>query len=153
MFRKIFIITVITFIPFFANAEKITDVVIDGNSRVSEETIFIYGKINKGDEVSEMKINEITKNLYSTDFFSDVNVKFENSVLYISLKEYPLVNQLVIVGEKTKKLKEQIIKLIKTKKNRSYINSNISKDIELIKSLYASIGFNFTKVELNQKNR
>ena len=139
MFRKIFIITVITFIPFFANAEKITDVVIDGNSRVSEETIFIYGKINKGDEVSEMKINEITKNLYSTDFFSDVNVKFENSVLYISLKEYPLVNQLVIVGEKTKKLKEQIIKLIKTKKNRSYINSNISKDIELIKSLYASI--------------
>ena len=77
MFRKIFIITVITFIPFFANAEKITDVVIDGNSRVSEETIFIYGKINKGDEVSEMKINEITKNLYSTDFFSDVNVKFE----------------------------------------------------------------------------
>ena len=63
-----------------------------------------------------MKINEITKNLYSTDFFSDVNVKFENSVLYISLKEYPLVNQLVIVGEKNKKLKEQIIKLIKTKK-------------------------------------
>ena len=151
MFRKIFIITVITFIPFFANAEKITDVVIDGNSRVSEETIFIYGKINKGDEVSEMKINEITKNLYSTDFFSDVNVKFENSVLYISLKEYPLVNQLVIVGEKTKKLKEQIIKLIKTKKNRSYINSNISKDIELIKSLYASIGFNFTKVEAKSK--
>ena len=48
-----------------------------------------------------MKINEITKNLYSTDF-SDVNVKFENSVLYISLKEYPLVNQLVIVGEKQK---------------------------------------------------
>ena len=35
---------------FFFNAEKINDVVIDGNSRISKETILIYGNINNGDE-------------------------------------------------------------------------------------------------------
>ena len=47
------------------------------------------------------KINDIIKNLYQTDF-SDGEVRFNNSVLYVSLKEYPIVNQLVILGENKK---------------------------------------------------
>ena len=151
MIKKILITLTFIIVPFFVNAEKINDVVIDGNSRISKETILIYGNINNGDEISEKKINDIIKNLYQTDFFSDVKVRFNNSVLYVSLKEYPIVNQLVILGEKTKKLKEQIIKLIKTKENRPYINSNLSKDVSLIKSLYASIGYNFAEVKVRSK--
>ena len=151
MIKKFIITVTFIIVPFFANAEKINNIIVDGNSRISKETILIYGNINNGDEISEKKINDIIKNLYQTEFFSDVKVRFNNSVLYISLKEYPIVNQLVILGEKTKKLKEQIIKLIKTKENRPYINSNLSKDVSLIKSLYASLGYNFAKVEVKSK--
>ena len=58
---------------------------------------------------------------------------------------------MIVVGEKTKKLKEQIIKVIKTKENRSFIKSYFSNDIELIKTLYSSLGYNFTKVEASVK--
>ena len=118
MSKKIFIILFFLIISVPVRSEIIKDVIIDGNSRVSNETILIYGNIKKNEDASETKINQITKDLYSTDFFSEVNIKFKNSILTINLKEYPVVNQLIVVGEKTKKLKEQIIKVIKTKENR-----------------------------------
>ncbi len=151
MLKRLLIIIILTTLPFVAKAEKLKDFIIEGNSRVSNETILIYGKIKRGDQISEKKINEITKNLYSTNFFSNVSVRLEGSTLYITIKEHPLVNQLVIVGEKTKKLKDEIYRLIKTKSNRPYISSNLSKDLELIKSLYASLGYNFAKVEAKSK--
>ena len=67
------------------------------------------------------------------------------------LIEYPLVNQLILIGEPSNKYKEQIKKLIKTKEKKPYIKSNISKDIETIKKLYSSIGFNSSKVETKIK--
>ena len=68
MIKKILITLTFIIVPFFVNAEKINDVVIDGNSRISKETILIYGNINNGDEISEKKINDIIKNLYQTIF-------------------------------------------------------------------------------------
>ena len=65
----------------------------------------------------------------------------------IELKEYPVINQLVIVGEKTKRYKEQIIKILKLKEKKSFVKSFLAKDIENIKKLYASIGYNASKVE------
>tara|TARA_X000000950_G_scaffold234922_1_gene285111 strand:- start:1309 stop:3540 length:2232 start_codon:yes stop_codon:yes gene_type:complete len=151
MSKKIFIILFFLIISLPVRSEIIKDVIIEGNSRVSNETILIYGNIKKNEDASEIKINQITKDLYSTDFFSEVNIKFKNSILTINLKEYPVVNQLIIIGEKTKRLKEQIIKIIKTKENRSFIKSYFSNDIELIKTLYSSLGYNFTKVEASTK--
>ena len=37
------------------------------------------------------------------------------------------------------------------KQKDSFIESNLSKDIEIIKKLYASLGFNFVKVETKNK--
>jgi outer membrane protein insertion porin family len=147
MIKKLIFLLFISVLPFKAYAEKINDIIIDGNTRISDETILIYGKINKNDDFSEIKINQIIQDLYSTEFFSNVSVEIKNSKLIIKLNEYPLVNQLILIGEKTNKLKEQILKLIKTKENRPYVKANLSNDIELIKSLYSSIGFNFTEVQ------
>ena len=44
--------------------------------------------------------------------------KFENNKLTLIVKEYPIINQIVIQGEKTEKFKKEIIKLIKSKQTR-----------------------------------
>ena len=44
------------------------DLVINGNKRVSDQTIIIYGKINIKEDINENKINEIINNLNSTNF-------------------------------------------------------------------------------------
>lgn len=128
-------------------AEKVKEIIIDGNQRVSDETIIIYGKINKDEDYSAIKLNKIIENLYSTDFFEDVKIKLNNGVLKVELKEYPVINQLVLIGEPRKGLNDQIKNLISLKEKKSFIKNYLSKDINIIKDLYSSLGYNFVKVE------
>ncbi len=143
---------IILFIFFSsAKAEMVNDIIIEGNKRISKETIKIYGEIELKKDYSENDLDQILKNLYSTNFFEDVRVELNKNTLTVTLKEYPVVNQLIIFGEKSTKYKEQIKKLIKLKENRSFVKSFLAKDIDTIKKLYASAGYNFSKVEAKIK--
>ena len=129
-----------------AQGEVVKEIDISGNKRVSDETVKIYGKIEIQKNYSEQDLNKTLKNLYSTNFFKNVEVKLSNGILKIQLTEYPVVNELVIVGEPSAKIKEEILKLIKSKQKESFIKNNLTQDIETIKKLYASIGYNFSKI-------
>ncbi len=151
MFKKI-LYTSILFLSFCASkAEVVKELKISGNQRVSDETIKVYGEIEINKNYNELELNKILKNLNSTNFFEDINISIENNVLKIDLTEYPVINQLILVGEPSKKYKEQIKKLLGLKEKQSFIKSYLSKDIELIKNLYSTIGYNSSKVEAKIK--
>ena len=133
------------------NAEIVKNLTINGNQRVSNETIKIYGNIEINKNYNENELNEVLKNLYQTNFFEDVKVSLNNNVLKIDVKEYPFVDKLVIIGEKSNNYKNQIEQIINTKKKRSFIKSFLAKDVDLIKSLYSSAGFNSASVEIKIK--
>ena len=82
------------------NAEIVNKITVEGNSRISEETIKVYGDIEINKNYSEIDLNKVINNLYSTEFFENVNISLKNNVLNIKVKEYPIINQLIIVGEK-----------------------------------------------------
>ena len=145
------------FLIFFINytsvskAEIVKDIEINGNFRVSDETVKIYGKIRLNQDYNEIELNKVLKNLYSTDFFENVTLDLQNNILKINLKEYPIVNQLVIVGEDKKSFRDQISKLMKLKEKRSFIKNYLSSDIEIIKNFYSSLGYNFSDVTAETK--
>ena len=91
-------------------------------------------------------MNKILTNLYSTNFFEDVKIKLSNGILIVQLTEYPVINNLSILGEDSKKYKEKILELISLKQKDSFIENRLAKDVEVIKKNYASGGFNFVKV-------
>ncbi len=149
---KLYIIIIISF--FFnvlLHAEIVKKVQISGNKRVSEETIKIYGDIKINQDYTEKKINQILNDLYSTNFFEDVKIELSNGILKVNLVEYPVINELIILGEPAKKYLTEIQKVIKLKKKDSFIKTYLSSDVETIKKLYASIGYNF--VTINTKVR
>ncbi len=146
MFKNFFYITLMCFYFCSVKAEIVNSVKITGNSRVSEETIKVYGEIEINKDYSELELNKILQNLNSTEFFEDIKIKIENNVLKIQLVEYPVINQLILIGEKSNKNKEQIKKVIKLKEKQSFIKSYLSKDIEIIKNLYSSAGFNSSDI-------
>ena len=150
---KICVLIIIVLSQFFSLKadELVNKLVINGNKRVSDQTVKIYGDINLNNKINEAKINQIIKDLYETNFFKNVQVKFINNILEINLEEYPIVNQLVFVGEPSNKIKEQLKKNIFLKEKRSFIKSILSKDLEIIKRLYSSLGYNFSKVEAKVK--
>ena len=135
------------FISNQINAEIVNNLKINGNKRVSDETIKIYGEIEIGKDYSEGDLDLVLKNLYSTNFFEDIKLRIQNNTLIVELKEYPVVNQLIIIGEQSNKYKDQIKKIINLKEKRSFIKSLLAKDIEIIKNLYSSVGYNFSEVE------
>ncbi len=145
--RKLFIIFFLSyFYQVFLQAEIINKVEVSGNKRVSKETIQIYGDININRDYSEEDLNKILTNLYSTNFFEDVKIKLSNGILSVRVKEYPVINELVILGEDSKRYKEKILELISLKQKDSFIENRLTKDVETIKKIYASGGFNFVKI-------
>ena len=150
MFKKILII--FTFLIFSnSHAEQVNSLVIDGNKRISDETIKVYGGIEINKDISENELNKIVRNLYSTNFFNDVSANIDSNTLYIKVSEYPLINQLVIIGENRNSFTDEIKKLISLKENKSFIRSSLAKDISVIKEFYASLGYNFTEIETKSK--
>ena len=61
------------------------------------------------------------------------------------------------MGEPSLKLKDELKKILSLKEKNSFIKSNLSRDIDLIKNFYSSMGYNFSVVdakfnEIDKKN-
>ena len=130
--RIFFIITSFLLFTNFLSAEIVKKIEINGNERISDETIKVYGNISLNQDVDNAKINQIIKDLYSTNFFEDIKVSVSNGVLFVNLTEYPVINEIIIVGESANKYKEAIKKNIKSKKNGPFVKSLIADDETII---------------------
>ena len=153
MKKLLSIILSVLFIAGSSFAEIVNEIQISGNKRVSDETVKVYGEIKpEGSDFSNSDINNILKNLYSTNFFEDVNVEIRNKKLIINLIEYPVINEIVLIGEQNTRVKNQIKKIISSKEKNSFIKNNLNKDVNLIKKLYSSLGYKFSQVETKVRN-
>ena len=121
---KIKLITLLLFFTFINNvfAEVVNKIEIKGNKRISAETIKVYGKIKPiNSDFSNNDINNILTNLYETNFFKDIDIKIKNNILVINLEEYPLINQIIIIGEQNLNIRKQIKDIISLKEKNSFI--------------------------------
>ena len=122
-------------------AEKIENIIVTGNERISTETIIIFGEINLDDDLNENKLNLILKNLYKTNFFDDVKLSISNNTLNILVSENPIIQSIEIKGIKAKKLREPILESLKLKKNTSFTEFAAKKDRDLFLNILKNNGF------------
>ncbi len=133
-------------------AEVLKKFEVKGNSRISTETLKVYGEIELNKDYSSDDINEIIKKLYDTKFFSNISTSFSNNILTITVEENPIINTIIIDGEKAKKYKKAILDIISLKEKSAFVESDIKKDIELVKSFYKSLGFFAAEVEARSQS-
>ena len=146
--KNIFVVFLILQLSSFnLKAEIVNKIDIKGNSRVSDETVKVYGNImDVGSNFTKKDLDQILKDLYLTNFFKEINIEIKNNTLFLELTEYPIINQLIISGEKSNNFKNQIKRIINLKEKDSFIENFLSEDINSIKKLYSSQGYNFTKI-------
>ena len=148
MFKKILLISIfLSFLINLAHAEEINSVIVDGNKRLSKESIIVFGNIIINNDYNDQNLNIILKDLYSTNFFQDINLSIKNNVLYIKVIENPIIEDLKINGISNKKLEETLLDLVQLKNRKSYIESTFTKDLTLIKNVVKSNGYYFAKVK------
>ena len=147
MFKLFFNIIIfslyLTFSVYSKNYEKI---IINGNERISNETIMVFSEISEDKSLDENLINEILKNLYNTGFFKDVSIKIEDNKLIIDVDENPIIQTVFIEGIKAKKIKNQITEILILKDRSSFNNTLLKKDENAIIDLLKERGYYFAKI-------
>ena len=143
-FIQLFLLTIFfTLSSYSKNYEKI---IINGNERISNETILVFSEIKDNKPLDENSINEILKKLYKSGFFKDVTVKIEDNNLTIDVLENPIIQTVFIEGIKRKKTEESLYEILSLKNRSSYNSSLIKKDEAAILSFLKDDGYYFSKV-------
>ena len=135
------------FFIFKAYSEIVNKVQIEGNQRVSKETIVIFGDIKIGSNYESSDINLLIKKLYATKFFANVLVELSNNSLKITVEENPIINSITFDGEKTNKFIDSLSEILSLKEKGSFIKNYVKPDINLIKGFYRNLGYYFVKIE------
>lgn len=139
---KIFVFLLIFTSQAFA---EIKQVQILGNKRVSSNTIenLIDKKVSN---VNSIYINNLTRLIYNTDFFSNVKINYDNNILNIIVEENPIINFFYINGISDSDL-DEVNKIISLKENSIFSTAKLKKDFEDIKQLFNSSGYYFASIE------
>ena len=132
-----------------ANSTTLENIVVDGNDRISNETIIMFSGVNKNNDVVNIDINKILKNLYETNFFENVSVSLNNKTLVIEVTEFPIIENVKFEGVKAKKIKKKLNDAIKIKNRSSYNPILVSKDVTIIKFQLKKLGYYFANVDTN----
>ena len=66
---KILILFLSLFLFTNVNADVVKKIIINGNERISKDTIVSFSGVQINDIFNQNEINKITKDLYSTNFF------------------------------------------------------------------------------------
>ncbi|MDC1077996.1 outer membrane protein assembly factor BamA [Candidatus Pelagibacter sp.] len=130
-------------------SEILNSIEINGNERISNESINSFLPIKIGDQVSIQKLNQITKELYETNFFKDVSVEFDNSELIINVIENPIIQNIIFNGIKSNTLKEFIIKDSKLIERSSFVKLFLENDLINMKKNLEERGYYFSKIDSN----
>ena len=145
--KKLFFIS--AFIILFTtdiNSEIIKNIEISGNVRISDETIILFSEIKKNQDLKNENLNLIIKKLYTTNFFSDINIAFDDGILKISVKENPVVQTLQFKGIKNKRILEVLNDTIQLKEKSSFLKSIAKSDEKIITNILRSNGYYFAEV-------
>jgi len=149
MFKKFYLLFFI-FILFCntSSGEIVKKIVIEGNVRISNETINIFSQVAINDDLSFVEIDNILKKIYSTGFFADVKIKFEENILNIKVVENPIIQNITYDGIKAQKIKDVITENLKLSDRSSFNEILLMEDKNQIINSLKSIGYYFADVQV-----
>ena len=90
---------------FAFDSFKVSDIRIDGLSRIAPGTVFTYLPIEKGDVLTPESAEQAIRALYKTGFFNDVTLDRQGDILVVNLVERPSISKVSLRGNKD--LKEE----------------------------------------------
>ncbi len=142
----------IVIFSFKANSEIINKIEIEGNNRISNSNIILFGKITLNEDYDNNKINRTLKNLYETDFFEKINISVENNILLIKVQENPIVQSIEILGVKNKTVLELLKDNLTLKEKNPFVENKVRRDEIKLKNILKINGYYFSKIKSKVKN-
>ena len=147
--KDIFLVIILyAFMVLQSTADTLLDFEISGNERISDQSIIMFSEINKGDTVNLNDTNNILKNIYNSNFFENVSIKFSNNILYINVKELPIIESIFYEGIKAERIKKVVYANLNLKQRSSYNKNFLQDDLKKIKLSLQNLGYYFSEVDV-----
>ena len=147
MFKNFFLLIYFLIIFLPVSAENINKIIINGNERISDETIKLFGGINIDKNYDAKYLNQIIIDLYDTNYFENISLDINDGTLEISVVENPIIQNLIFEGIKSKKITALLKEVTLSNEKRPYIESEIINDVNNINTQLKNIGYYFATVE------
>jgi len=123
----------------FSQEDTISSIVVDGNKRITSETIIAISNVEKGASYSPSQLNSALQLIKKSTFFKTVTVSFENNVLMINVVENPTINTINFEGNSALQ-DENLSELIFSRERQTLSISKTEKDADAIASAYSDTG-------------
>ncbi len=117
----------------------IQSITITGAQRLEPDTIRSYIKLRLGQAYTQVAADQALKDLYATELFTDVQIRNNNGAVAIEVKENPVVNRIVLEGNKRLK-EDKITPEIKLAPRQIFTRSKVRADVARIIELYKRQG-------------
>ncbi len=142
---KSFIVVILTL--NFSYSDEVKTIEINGNNRVSDETIKMFGSITNNQNLEEYDLNLILKKIYSSNFFEDVTISLKDNILKIDVVEKPIIIDITYNGIKSNELRNLISENRILKPRSSYDENSLKKDEAKILATLKNSGYFFSKID------
>ena len=121
------------------NSGPIRSVTVTGNQRLEAETVISYMKLRPGETYTSERGDEALKDLFATELFADVAIRYNDGVVAVEVRENPVINRILLEGNK--RLKEDKIRPeIKLAPRQIFTRSKARADVARIIELYRRQG-------------
>ena len=117
-------------------AEILNQFTITGNDRVSQQTIINFSEVKVGDDLNNDDLNKILKNIYSTNFFENVNVSIKKNILTVNVTEYPIIQEIIFNGIKAEKIRTALRDEVFLKEKNPYNKIFLEKDLTTVLNVF-----------------
>jgi outer membrane protein insertion porin family len=152
MNKKIF--QLLVFCLFFSVnslAEIIDEIKINGNKRLSNESILVFADVKLGQDYNKDDLNIVLKDLYETNFFKNVTLNIKDRALLINVVENLIIENIFFEGVKDKRIVKMFKEITLLKSRSSYTDVLLSTDLINIKNLLLNTGYYFADVKTSMK--
>ncbi len=134
------------FWSFAAFAEINSDVIIQGNERVDDETIIRLIDVEAVKKSLPKAIPNSLKKLYESDLFLESKIDLINDKVVVEVKENPLISDVKFSGNK--KIEDEALQSeIISKKRTVFTKSKLQSDLKRINEIYLKSGRFLTKID------
>ena len=148
MLKIIFKIFIIFFVfTNLVHSQNFNKIIIDGNERISKETILVFLELPDDKFLDEETSNTILKKLYESGYFESVSIRIQDGILEVNVIENPIIQTVFVEGIKNKKLLETLNDKLFLKDRSSFNSTQVKKDENTILNFLNNEGYLLSTVK------
>lgn len=113
----------------------IRQITVEGNQRIERETVITYMTVREGMPYSASQVDQSLKRLFATGLFADINMRFDDGTLFVTVVENPIINRVAYEGNSAVK-EEDLTSEVELKPRTIYTRAKVQSDVSRIIEVY-----------------